>query len=135
MSDDILERAKAADIDSLAGTDWGALREIVQGLIAEVERLRSQSVEQVFRRKNEEIAAKDARIKELESEITAWVADRDSWIGRYEAVRKDKDARIADQEAYIERLEAAFLSAMNDAGLNIQEANEALERIKVGGKD
>ena len=38
---DILERAKAADIDSLAGTDWGALREIVQGLIAEVERLRS----------------------------------------------------------------------------------------------
>ena len=107
----------------------------MQGLIAEVERLRSQSVEQVFRRKNEEIAAKDARIKELESEITAWVADRDSWIGRYEAVRKDKDARIADQEAYIERLEAAFLSAMNDAGLNIQEANEALERIKVGGKD
>jgi len=67
MSDDILERAKAADIDSLAGTDWGALREIVQGLIAEVERLRSQSVEQVFRRKNEEIAAKDARIKELEA--------------------------------------------------------------------
>ena len=64
---DILERAKAADIDSLAGTDWGALREIVQGLIAEVERLRSQSVEQVFRRKNEEIAAKDARIEELEA--------------------------------------------------------------------
>jgi len=66
---DILERAKAADIDSLAGTDWGALREIVQGLIAEVERLRSQSVEQVFRRKNEEIAAKDARIKELEAAV------------------------------------------------------------------
>ena len=47
---DILERAKAADIDTLACSDWSTLREIVQGLIAEVERLRSQSVEQVFRR-------------------------------------------------------------------------------------
>jgi len=35
----------------------------------EIERLRSQSVEQVFRRKNEEIAAKDARIKELEAAV------------------------------------------------------------------
>ena len=34
----------------------------------------------------------------------------------------------------IERLDKVFLS-MNDAGLNIQEGNEALERIKVGGKD
>lgn len=66
----------------------------------------------MIKRMEAEVAAKDARIKELESEITAWVADRDSWIGRYEAVRKEKDARIADQEAYIERLEAAFLDSL-----------------------
>ena len=106
-----------------------------------------------------QIASKDARIKAREAEITAWVADRDSWIGRYEAVRKEKDARIADQEAYIERLEAAFLEseAENQFHQNYgesewaihpeedfeghwgrnrfrSEAREALERIKSNEK-
>ena len=98
--------------------------------------------------------AKDLRIKELEAEITAWIADRDSWIGRYEAVREEKDARIADQEAYIERLEAAFLKAVaavlwdqvvvggpkeGRAARHTesvqQKAREALERIRSGEKD
>ena len=78
MTEDILERAKKADIDLMAITDWGQLRDLFGELIAEVEakndkiaqdaitiqmhhgnvltlqkeveRLRSQSVEQVFRR-------------------------------------------------------------------------------------
>lgn len=123
----------------------------------EVERLRSQLEESQIKygvdiastdlHWQDEITAKDARIKELESEITAWVADRDSWIGRYEAVREEKDARIADQEAYIERLEAAFLGATKEIVYAIHEgrdapegedvyaekvAREALERIKNG---
>ena len=125
MSEDVLERAKAADIDSLAGTDWGALREIVQGLIAEVERLRSQSVEQVFRRKNEEIAAKDARIKELEE------------------ANRNIDKRRDEMAAFIERLEAAFLDVKIDLLVEAcrwredvaeKEVREALERIKADEK-
>lgn len=178
MSEDILERAKKADIDLMAITDWGQLRDLFGELIAEVERLRSHHIQimgkirawilndcaevcrgfdwrdEEISRQREEIDAKDARIKELESEITAWVADRDSWIARYEAVREEKDARIADQEAYIERLEAAFLEATKEIVYAIHEgrdapegedvyaekvAREALEQLraedKIGGGD
>jgi len=101
----------------------------------EIERLRSQSVEQVFRRKNEEIAAKDARIKELEE------------------ANRNIDKRRDEMAAFIERLEAAFLRS-NAAMRYYQEGNrgpwpqlgekfkepyqekarEALKRIKEGGK-
>ena len=124
---------------------------IIHELIAEVERLRSfeefskklitlwiymADAEEVLQNhrmrileisqnmideQSSKIAAKDARIKEMGAEITAWVADRDSWIARYEAVRKEKDARIADQEAYIERLEAAFLEATKEIVYAIHE--------------
>lgn len=60
----------------------------------------------------EQIASKDARIKELEAEITAWIADRDSWIARYEAVREEAPREMAELMA-----------------------REALEIIKEGGKD
>ena len=42
MTEDILERAKKADIDLMAITDWGQLRDLFGELIAEVERLRSE---------------------------------------------------------------------------------------------
>jgi len=63
----------------------------------EVGRLRSENLELRVAvlgpdgiRANQEviIGEQAARIKELESEITAWIADRDSWIARYEAVRE-----------------------------------------------
>ena len=41
MTEDILERAKKADIDLMAITDWGQLRDLFGELIAEVERLQS----------------------------------------------------------------------------------------------
>ena len=137
MSEDILERAKKALIDDdMTYEDYD---ECISLLIAEVEAKRNLALDMLTKNKDlldramraeaeverlrnlprADVAAYDrriqemaARIKELESEITAWVADRDSWIGRYEAVRKEKDARIADQEAYIERLEAAFLDSL-----------------------
>ena len=43
MTEDILEKAKAADPETLAVLDWGALRDLISGLITEVERLRSEN--------------------------------------------------------------------------------------------
>ena len=95
MSEDILERAKKAIIDDdMTYEDYD---ECISLLIAEVERLRSENLELRVAvlgpdgiRANQEviIGEQAARIKELESEITAWIADRDSWIARYEAVRE-----------------------------------------------
>ncbi len=111
-------------MDHVFSKDDDQCRKRVEGWpIGQIKQLRKQ------------IASKDARIKAREAEITAWVADRDSWIGRYEAVRKEKDARIADQEAYIERLEAAFLEQFVQGIQAPREmaelmAHEALEKIK-----
>ena len=97
---------------------------------AEVERLRSQSVEQVFRKKNEELAAKDTRIKELEAD------------------KRRLEARVEychDQTKLIERLGEAFLKAESqrlwdlgksagETSYDCPEAREALERIKSNEK-
>ena len=108
---DILERAKKALIDDdMTYEDYD---ECISLLIAEVERLRSLN-ESLMENGNDlrtRCQKAEARIKELESEITAWIADRDSWIARYEAVR----------EASREMAELM--------------AREALEIIKEGGKD
>ena len=134
MTDDIIRKATTADYI-----------ETIDNLRAEVKRLRSQSVEQVFRRKNEQIASKDARIKELEE------------------ANRNIDKRRDEMAAFIERLEAAFREAKrcptcNGAGKLIdvvisrnlgrveservcplcegkweEKAREALEEIKTGG--
>jgi len=75
------------------------------------------------------LAAKDARIKELESEITAWIADRDSWIARYEAVREAprEMAELMAREA---------LERIRNGDLCPKHFTERMrERIKEGGKD
>ncbi|MCK9571086.1 hypothetical protein M0R72_19210 [Candidatus Pacearchaeota archaeon] len=84
-----------------------------------------------------------ARIRDLEQQITSWIADRDSWIGRYEAVKKEMD----EQQAYIGRLESKFLelaeadlwdSTYNADGAtariarNKRAAKEALEKLRTG---
>ena len=173
MSDDnLLERAKALRETALPrricsipgqtgygnpslnkGWDFSAVDELVRvvvpELITEVERLRSQSVEQVFRKKNEEIAAKDARIKELEALNELNHKNMRSWLD----TTTDKEfldklsSEIGFKDAYIKRLEAAFLEATKEIvyathegrdapeGEDVyaeKEAREALERIKNG---
>ena len=39
--------------------------------------------------------ARQCRVCELEAQITDWIADRDSWIERYEAVNKENSALTA----------------------------------------
>ena len=202
---DILELGKAVNEkcqskDGSVDHRYWAFRsvELLPELIAEIERLRSQSVEQVFRRKNEEIAAKDARIKTLQSRLAA------SNKGLVEAIEakelaqaemrsyhrawEESEARIKELEArwqfelshtqvgpvtfngieyvpaaYVKRLEAAFHKSETERkfyttinGMSSefdwngypevpmygihkewfrQQAREALERIKEGGKD
>ena len=99
---DILERAKAADIDSLACTDWGALREIVQGLIAEVERLRSE-----IEIDNKLLADRD-RIYEVcqcpvHGSCTPYVIEQLKSI-------PEKDARIKELEVELEKIKTPHKS-------------------------
>jgi len=73
LESDILERAKAADIDLMASTDWGQLRDLFGELIAEVERLRSENkiisdrAAHHDRQDAKEIELLAARIAELEA--------------------------------------------------------------------
>ena len=100
---DILERAKAADIDSLAGTDWSALREIVQGLIAEVE-------------------AKNKQIKELQDIIDKPPEDAD-WVADYHLLQSALDGPIIDAAR---KWHAAYRKAQNS---NLMRAKE-VERLR-----
>ena len=105
---------------------------------AEVERLRSENLElrvavlgpDGIRANQEVIIGEQAvRIKELESEITAWIADRDSWIARYEAVREAprEMAELMAREA---------LERIRNGDLCPKHFTERMrERIKEGGKD
>jgi len=152
---DFLERAKssAENIERYAyDCDFGEARLVILELIAEVERLRSHHIQimgkirawilndcaevcrgfdwrdEEISRQREEIAAKDARIKELE-------AERDYWRELFQTIQGDRDI-LTTQNLYIERLEAAFLDMYPlFAGATDEQAREALERIKEGGKD
>ena len=158
MTEDIIRKATTADYI-----------ETIDNLRAEVERLRSKSVEQVFRQKNEEIAAKDARIKELEAAVvdgraqyllfldcnpdcTAWNFDElleedQNTLRRQARISLKMEepwvyVQLREAREQIKRLEAAFLKAEKanlmhhmDADYADENAREALERIKEGGKD
>ena len=107
MTDDIIRKATTADYI-----------ETIDNLRAEVKRLRSQSVEQVFRRKNEELAAKDAYIKRLEA------AFLDSEIERLNNPDNNHSWYPGD-ESYVDFVNRVKREAE-------QKAREALERIKEG---
>ena len=125
----------------------------------EIERLRSQSVEQVFRRKNEEIADKDARIKELEAAVvddraqyllfldcnpdcTAWNFDElleedQNTLRRQARISLKMEepwvyVQLREDREQIKRLEAAFLELHEHVHGDPLEAREALERIRNG---
>ncbi len=36
-----------------------------------------------------DIQKAEKRIEELEAEVVSWIADRDQWISRYEAIQKE----------------------------------------------
>ena len=112
--------------------------ELAREMKEEVGRLRSENLELRVAvlgpdgiRANQEviIGEQAARIKELESEITAWIADRDSWIARYEAVREAprEMAELMAREA---------LERIRNGDLCPKHFTERMrERIKEGGKD
>ena len=158
MTEDILERAKKADIDLMAITDWGQLRDLFGELIAEIERLRSEnkiiSDRAAHHEKQDaaEIELLAARIKELEALNELNHKNMRSWLD----TTTDKEfldklsSEIGFKDAYIKRLEAAFLESeaamlfyrgtrypvWPDIGAHAevyrQQAREALERIKNG---
>ena len=88
----------------------------------EIERLRSQSVEQVFRRKNEEIAAKDARIKELQDLIDKPPEEAD-WVADYHLLQSALNGQIIDAAR---KWHAAYRKAQNS---NLMRAKE-VERLR-----
>ena len=199
---DILERAKAVDPEMLAVLNWGALRDLISELIAEVEAKQANNeylqkmteeaqgimqesqlllckeaneAEQLqneverLRAENRELKKTDvwandvikeheslnARIKELEALNELNHKNMRSWLD----TTTDKEfldklsSEIGFKDAYIKRLEAAFLESeaamlfyrgtrypvWPDIGAHAevyrQQAREALERIKAGGKD
>ena len=113
MSDDILERAKAVDPEMLAVLNWGALRDLISELIAEVERLRAALAHELDLR-NRHIESLEARIKELEAVYKIFLEANE----KTNALEKDSTEKIVaalrlfdDLEAYTKRLEAAFLKS------------------------
>ena len=134
MTDDIIRKATTADYI-----------ETIDNLRAEVKRLRSKSVEQVFRQKNEEIADKDARIKELEAAVVDGRAqylllldcNQDCTAWNFDELDETEQDALREQARYmleleepwvyvqlrearehIKRLEAAFLKAEKDMSKN-----------------
>ena len=157
MTEDILERAKKADIDLMAITDWGQLRDLFGELIAEIERLRSEnkiiSDRAAHHEKQDaaEIELLAARIKELEALNELNHKNMRSWLD----TTTDKEfldklsSEIGFKDAYIKRLEAAFLEATKEIVYAIHEgrdapegedvyaekvAREALEQLRAEGK-
>lgn len=148
MASDILERAKAVDPEMLAVLNRGALRDLISGLIAEVERLRSENREL----KKTDVWANDV-IKEHES-LNARIKALEAEAQEYHDKKEEALTLCAGQNRYIERLEAEFLEATKEIVYAIHEgrdapegedvyaekvAREALEQLraedKIGGGD
>ena len=104
MTDDIIRKATTADYI-----------ETIDNLRAEVKRLRSQSVEQVFRRKNEQIASKDARIKELEAILAEAENFRKNSVKHFDLIANQRDEALVE----IERLKGGT-QMDNKSGVGIR---------------
>ena len=176
MTEDILERAKAVDPEMLAVLNWGALRDLISELIAEVEAKQANNeylqkmteeaqgimqesqlllckeaneAEQLqneverLRSENRELKKTDvwandvikeheslnARIKELEALNELNHKNMRSWLG----TTTDKEfldklsSEIGFKDAYIKRLEAAFLEATKEIVYATHEGRDAPE--------
>lgn len=110
----LIERTAKNFLALEPGLSWeGGIDAAMKAAVAEVERLRSQSVEQVFRRKNEEIATKDTRIAELEAlnelnhkNMRSWlntISDKE-FLDKLQSEIGHKDARIKELEAENQQL-------------------------------
>ena len=132
MSEDILERAKKAIIDDdMTYEDYD---ECISLLIAEVERLRSLTLDQQYMMDDldKEIAAKDARIKELE-------ADRIEARAQYLLFMNDNPGCIAwnfdeldetEQDALREQARHMLELEEPWAYVQLREARELIKRLE-----
>ena len=157
------------DIDLMAITDWGQLRDLCGELIAEVEAkndkiaqdaitiqmhhgnvLTLQKEVERLRSENKIISDRAAHHEKQDAAEIELLAAR---IKELEEANRNIDKRRDEMAAFIERLEAAFPESeaamlfyrgtrypvWPDIGAHAevyrQQAREALERIKAGGKD
>ena len=162
---DILERAKAVDPEMLAVLNWGALRDLISELIAEVEA--KQANNEYLQKMTEEaqgimqesqlLLCKEANeAEQLQNEVERLRSENrelkktDVWANDVIKEHESLNARIKALEADNKRLEAEFLEATKEIVYATHEgrdapegedvyaekvAREALERIKAGGKD
>lgn len=114
MSDDILPTmAHVTDRDG----SWYKVRESdYQAAVDEIKRLREEAIDA-----NHRYADLQQVCDDQDKQITSWIADRDSWIARYEAMRKEKDELEAI--AIEERAVANFGGDQEGQDYHIEFAN------------
>jgi len=131
---DILIQAKALYLppSERNGCLVAGMIEVLPDLIKEVERLRSQSVDQVFRAKNEEISAQAARIKELEADriearaqYLLFMNDNPGCIAwNFDELDETEQDALREQARYMLELEEPW------AYIQLREAREQIKRLE-----
>lgn len=109
---DILERAKAADIDLMASTDWGQLRDLFGELIAEVEAKNDKIAQDAItiQMHHGNVLTLQKEVERLRAAVGVWEKANSDLIAGLKAGAKEviaKDARIKELEAENERLEGS----------------------------
>jgi len=137
MSEDILERAKKAIIDDdMTYEDYD---ECISLLIAEVERLRSLTLDQQYMMDDldKEIAAKDARIKELEADriearaqYLLFMNDNPGCIAwNFDELDETEQDALREQARYMLELEEPW------AYVQLREARELIKGLEAAFLD
>jgi len=148
MTEDILERAKAYLEAFAPGYVLPECENILVAAIAEVERLRSETLDERDRRRarfnhdQSELAARDARIKELSDLNESLMENGNDLRARSQKAEADNFMLALWNKRYIghiERLEAAFLEAKyqqlswidgNDCGPELYTDEELHEQAR-----
>ena len=136
MTEDILEKAKAADPETLAVLDWGALRDLISELIAEVERLRAALAHELDLR-NRHIESLEARIKELEADriearaqYLLFMNDNPGCIAwNFDELDETEQDALREQARYMLELEEPW------AYIQLREAREQIKRLEAAFLD
>ena len=137
MTEDIVERIKNEPFQ------WGDKWNLLEAAAEEIERLRSANLHlhEICQAQHDKIAAKGARIKELEAQLKEIEDDGDCLTAAYMLGGKRKADENKVLIDYIKRLEAAFLEARHDWACSQfsdrqtrdecdEHAREELERIR-----